>query len=300
MQKAKFVISVDSCSDMFRSYMEQNRVYCLIVKRILNGQIIEELFDSEKEYDNFYESIRKGALPTTSLPNPTEFYEHFMRAMDAEECDSIHIGLSSGLSNNVLNAVIAAEEINSTRKDGRKAFVVDSLAASLPIAMLTDKAIEMRDAGLTAAEATEKLNELRHRMQVWIMVDDLFHLKRSGRIGGFKAAIGSVLGIKPIIIFNDKGKLVIESTQKGARKSIDYLLSKVDELGIGKGHDLNGNLRIAHSSVSETAARVQEALTERFGPINVKTGLIGPIVGTHIGAGTVGVVFFGEKRLTVD
>ncbi len=291
----KFIISVDSCADLFGSYLKENNVHCIVLKRITNGTVTEELFDSYAEYENFYESIRKGALPTTSALNPAELFEHFGRIFDSEpEGDIIHISLASALSVTFDNAVSAADEINRS-PHGRKVHVFDSLSASLGIAMQTDMLIEMRDAGLSGQEALKNLENFRKRQRLYALVDNLFHLKRGGRLSGSKAAIGSILKIKPVLVVNEKGGLTIEKTVRGTAKGIEYILDKMPQTEKHAAATTEKIVYIAHSSAKDIFAELKKALTQRFGDITIKESMVGPIIGTHVGAGTVAVAFEGEE-----
>jgi len=73
----RFIISTDSCVDLYKSVLEKNNVYCIMLKRVVGGKESAELYDSEGEFDRFYEEIKKGALPTTTQLNSFELQEYF-------------------------------------------------------------------------------------------------------------------------------------------------------------------------------------------------------------------------------
>lgn len=296
----KFIISTDTCVDHYKSYLKQNHVYYIIMNRICNGKVIGEFYDSPEEFRSFYDSLIKGELPTTSQLNPFEMKEHFEEVLKSEPCgDIIHLPLSSGLSETYENARIAAEELNKTLT-GRKIYIVDSLSASLGIGMLVDRLIEMRNDGTDALNAIKKIEDIRDRQQVWTIVGNLFHLKRGGRLSGFKAAVGSLLKLKPIMIIDSKGKLTVEKTIKGERKAVEYLVSKFRELGVNAGIDYSQHpVYILHSFNEELFAQLEKALREQFPNINIKKGLVGPVIGTHVGEGLIGIIFEGCRRLNI-
>lgn len=292
----KFIISTDSCCDKYKTYLKNNEVYCIILKRLLNGAETEELYDSEEEFVAFYEMLKKGALPTTSMLGEFELYEHFKKILAAHpQGDLIHLPLSSGLSSTCDNARRAAEKLNA-EISGRKVFVVDSLSASLGMGMLVDRLIELRDAGVETLDAVRIIEDVRDRQQVWVIVADLFHLKRGGRLSGFKAAIGTLLAVKPIMIINDKGKLVIESTVKGKSRAVAYVVDKMKSMGF----DASKPVYIAHSYGNEDILTgVTEAMAAAHPAAQTKNSAVGPIIGTHLGGGSVAVVFEGAKRLKI-
>ena len=297
---SKFLLSTDSCVDLFKSYLEKNNVGYVILKRITDGTAKSELYDSDEEYRQFYEEIKKGALPTTSQLNPFDLEEHFKKMLEEnKEGDLIHVSLSSGLSETCTNAMSVASKMNKTLSD-RKIYIVDSLSATLGMAMQVERLIELRDSGVSAAEAFKNVENLRDHQHIWAIVGDLFHLKRGGRLSSFKAAVGTLLKVKPVLIVNDKGKLTIEKKIKGNKVAIEYVLERMEEFGTKAGADFKNNcVYLVHSAANEQCEQLRSAIKEKFGDINIKEGMIGPIIGTHVGEGTVAVIFEGAKRLSI-
>jgi len=161
----KFIISTDSCVDLFKGHLDKNGVHCITMKRVLKGEEISEHYDSVKEFDAFYDALKKGALPTTVAINPAEMQQHFEEILAKEkEGDIIHIPLSSGLSVTCESAIKAAEEINKTLK-GRQIYVVDSLGATLMMGMYVEELIKLRNEGVPTARAIERIHELRDHTQ---------------------------------------------------------------------------------------------------------------------------------------
>jgi len=275
-------------------------VYCIVLKRILNGKEMNELYNSEEEFDKFYEELKKGAMPTTSLLNTVELQEYFEGILKAEpQGDLIHLSLSSGLSATCANAFKAAEAINKNLK-GRRVYVVDCLIATHGMSMLVDKLIEMRDAGMLAAAAVKKIEEIRDHQQGWVIMSDLFHLKRGGRIGGFQAAVGSVLGIKPIIHINREGKLAIENKMRGAGNAIEYLLAKMEEFGVKHGTDFSKQMfYLVRTTKSNLYDDFKAAMLKKYPKMKYTERIVGPIIGTHLGCGGICILFEGARRLDV-
>ena len=296
-----FIISTDSCVDLYKSSLIKQGVYSITMKRVLGGKELGEHFDSAKEFDGFYETLKKGAMPTTVALNPEEMSEHFQEILKKESTgDIIHIPLSSGLSVTCENSLKAAAEINKTLK-GRQIFVVDSLIATIGMAWLVEELLALRDKGATTKEAISRIEQLRDHMQGWVIMNDLFHLRRGGRISGFKATIGTLLNIKPIIIVNDKGKLAIESKVKGSVKAIQYLLSRMEEFGEKANKDFTtGTIYIARTSENKIFDDLKAAIKAKYPNLIIREGIVGPIIGTHLGCGGSIVLFEGAKRLTVN
>jgi len=297
-----FTISTDSCVDFFKSYLEKKNVYCITVKRILKGIKLGEIYDSSEEFDNFYYDLKKGALPTTSEISSFEMREYFENILAKEKTgDIIHVALSSGLSPTYNNAKIAAAELNKNQLTDRKIYVVDSLVATGGMGQLVDNLIKMRDSEIETEDAIKKIERLRDYQQTWVIVSDLHHLKRGGRISGFAAAMGSLMHVKPIIVLSKKGKLVIENKIKGDRKAVEYVLDKVYELGASARPDFNDNtVYFYYSSRSSIYDELRQIFMERYPNVVIRESRIGPVIGTHVGCDCSAISFEGVKRLDIE
>jgi DegV family protein with EDD domain len=295
---AKFIISVDTSADMYKDFMEKNKIHYLVMKRVLEGKEIGEVYNSDKDFDNFYEELKKGALPTTVAVNSFEAKEHFEKILAEEkEGDIIHLPLSSGLSVTYDNTRIAAEELNATLK-GRKIHVLNSFSVTLLTEILVHKLLELRDKGGSVEDAIKTILNISSHLQAYVIVSDLFHLKRGGRISGLKAAIGSMLGIKPVIIVNPEGRLVINNRPKGLRNAVKYVLDQVAEYGEKAKPDFaKGKIYVVYTSKGEVNDALTEAVKAAYPSATVVSTRIGPIIGTHVGGGAAAVVFEGAPRL---
>ena len=303
--KTNFVISCDSCVDIFKSYLDKKNVHSITMKRVLNGNEISEHYNSTKEFDAFYEAMKKGALPTTVAINPSEMQQHFEEILKKDsQCESsqdiIHLPLSSGLSTTCDNAIKAAAELNKTLKN-RKIHVIDTFGATLTMGYLCEELIELRDKGTSTKDAIKRIEELRDHMQIWIIMTDLFNLKRGGRISGVKATIGTLLKINPIIILNHIGKLAIENKMKGNKHAIDYVLAKMQKLGkdVNKNFDTS-TVYVVRTSQSKLYEDTKAAVAKKYPNMKMKEGIVGPIIGSHLGCNSTIVIFEGAKRLEVE
>jgi len=179
-------------------------------------------------------------------------------------------------------------------------FVIDSLIATGGVAMLIDRAIELRNSGVGTSDAIATIERVRNHQQGWVIVTDLFHLKRGGRISGFKAALGTLLGVRPIVAVAKNGRLAIENTVKGSKKAINYVLNKIETLGVkAKANFFDSPIYLIRSSQSELYDEFKEALIKEYPKAKIKESVVGPIVGTHLGGGCAIAVFEGAERLDI-
>ena len=288
----KFIISTDNCADIFKSEMQKNGIYFLPLKRILGDKEFAEIYDSSKEFDNFYEEIKKGALPSTSQINPDEFITHFNGILEKEkEGDIIQISLSSSISGTHASAVAAANELNPTLK-GRKIYAFDSLSAACGQRMQIDKFMELC-ANTEAEKAIKIVGDIRDNQHLLFMVDDLFHLKRGGRVSAAKAVVGSLLGVKPILTFNRQGKLAVIDKTRGAKASA-WFLSAIEKYATSPNE-----IYMIRTTQSETFNQIAKGLSDKYPKAKIVEGRVGPIIGTHVGSGALGICFQGKPRLDV-
>ena len=161
-----------------------------------------------EEFDGsaYYNAIRGGAVVTTSQINVHQYVNAMDPVLEAGH-DILFVGMSSGISGAYHSATQAAH-ILSEQYPERRIRTVDTLSASLGEGLLVIEAAKMRDAGVGLDEVADRLNSLRMRMGQIFTVDDLFCLKRGGRLSGAAALLGTALGIKPILCSNAQGQIL--------------------------------------------------------------------------------------------
>ena len=171
--------------------------------------------------------------------------------------------------------------------------VVDSLCASLGQGLFVDYVVRKADTGATLEETVAYAEDLKWHICHYFTVDDLFHLKRGGRVSGATAAIGSLLRIKPVLHVDDAGHLIAIGKTMGRRKSISALVDKMVEL---QTLDKDDPIFISHGDCREDVDYLIGLIKERFGERKIVVNMIGSVIGTHSGAGTVALFFRGKHR----
>jgi DegV family protein with EDD domain len=232
---------------------------------------------------DFYARLRSAAeLPTTSQPTPQDFLAVYEELAGYERIYSLHI--ASRLSGTFGSARIAAEEAG-----GERIRLVDTETASAGISML-GLAIQRRlEAGTTDEEVDELVDRYTREHGLLFTVDTLEFLARGGRIGRASAMAGQLLNIKPILTISD-GEVVPLRRVRGNRKAMqefvrEFTGATVDEPGLRVG--------IAHADAPDRAEALRKMVrAERpQAELEVVT-VLGPVVGTHAGPGTVGFFWF--------
>ena len=137
------------------------------------------------------------------------------------------------------------------------------------------------------------LTEIREHTVVYFVVDDLVYLKRGGRISSLTAAFGSLLGIKPMISVMPDGSLQSVGKVRGAKRVFSEFVRIMRE------HNCNVkdyNIEVLQADCPETGDMFVETLKQEFGgDIKVDYQVVGPVIASHCGPGTLGLIFYGDK-----
>lgn len=285
------VIITDSCSDLPLSYIESNNIPVISLTFHFKDRDYEDDFGKSISYKEFYDAVRNGELPSTSQINVFKYTEVFGKYIK-EGNSIIYIGFSSALSGSLNSALMAREMI---LKENEKAdiSIIDSRSASAGQGLLVYYAYEMLAKGQSKEEIVNWLEENKLKVNHWFTVDDLFHLKRGGRVSGTAAVIGTILDIKPVLHVDDEGRLIPVTKVKGRKKSLRMLADKVGEMAVNIEEQV---IFISHGDCLEDAHVLKELITSRYKVKEVIIADIGPVIGSHSGPGTVALFFRGNNR----
>ena len=190
----QFDVSSDSTCDLYKEYREERRIWFAPLTFTLdkNGKQEEGLdeFSCYQDYIDFYKKVEDGAFPRTSMLNYEAHLEHFRKMAAAGVKDVLHFSISSGLARTVTVAKQAAEEIKKEYPEFNL-YSVDPLTATIGQGMLVSLACDCRDKGMSAQETYDYLMDVRLRIQHCIIPNDLFYLKKGGRVSAVSAVFGT-------------------------------------------------------------------------------------------------------------
>lgn len=248
----------------------------------LNGEI-----DSKE----FYALLREKTTITTSAVNMERFKEFFEPYLQAGK-DILYLGFSSGLSATYIAGRNAAEELAEKYPD-RKIMTVDTLAASLGQGLLAVLTAKQKLAGATLDEAYAYAMDNRLKLCHWFTVDDLFFLKRGGRVSAATAVLGTMLAIKPFMHVDNDGHLINVAKVRGRRASIDAMFDKIKETAIAPEGQL---YYICHGDCIEDAEYLSSKIKAAYPACEVMIGYTGTVIGAHSGPGTLALFFLGTAR----
>ena len=256
----------------------------------------EEAFESyqkgvDPDFKAFYDMARKKEPLSTTLASPELCEQVFEKILSAGS-DLIYIGFSSGLSGTFQVARNTLEELREKYPE-RKIYYVDSLSASLGQGLLVYYAVNKKNEGATIEELFDWLTDNRLKLCHWFTVDDLFYLKRGGRVSGAAAVMGTVLSIKPVMHVDDNGKLIPKAKVIGRKRAIEAMVDKMKETAVNPAEQ---TIFISHGDCIDDAEYLANLVKKELKVREVFIHYVEPVIGCHSGPGTLALFFMGTHR----
>lgn len=276
----KTAVVTDSTAYIPKELREKLNISMIPLSVIFGTETYREEIDITVE--EFYKEVKTRELPTTSQPPIGHFVELFEAlAQDYDAVISIH--LSSGISGTYQGAVTAAGMV-----EGIKVYPFDTEISCMVQGFYAMEAAELAAKGLMAEEIMARLLEIKETARAYFMVDDLSHLQRGGRLSSAQAFIGSLLQVKPLLHFVDKK---IEPFEK-VRTRKRALNRVVDLLGEDAGSGEAYRAVIIHAHREEDAKEWKAELEAKYPNVEFMISYFGPVIGTHLGEGSMGMGWY--------
>lgn len=284
-----YVILTDSSCDLPDDIVKKYQLEILQLDFIVEGE--GSFHNDQADIEKVYSKLRNGANIKTSAANISQASEA-IEALFNQKKDILYLGFSSGLSSTYQTVYMAGQELMEEDPE-RKMISVDTLAASMGQGLLVYKACQAKDAGKSLEENAQYIEDIKLKLCHWFTVDDLFFLKRGGRISGVTATVGTMLSIKPILHVDDEGHLINVSKVRGRKAAITELVNRMEKLAV---HPEDQDIFISHGDCIEDAEKLASIIKERFGNDRITISYVGPVIGAHSGPGTLALFFLGEHR----
>ena len=233
----------------------------------------------------FYHRLKNSStIPTTSQPSVGEFVEFFKE--HARTADTIvGVFISSKISGTVQSALGAQQQLPNPN-----IHIVDSLSTSMGLGFSALAAARAAAAGSTVDEVIAAAQSVRARLHVLLVVDTLEYLHRGGRIGGAKRLLGTALNIKPVLDLKS-GSIEALTQVRTKKKSITQTLDIIEERLAGKAV---AEAAVVNVDSPEEGDAVAIQIRERFGVDVVFRSPVSPVIGTHVGPGTIGFMLYSK------
>ena len=286
---SKYQIVTDSSCDLPREVIRELDLKVIDLEFIFDGE--DSVSNSRVDVKEFYAKMRAGAMVKTSAANVDTFLTCF-EEIASEGKDILYIGFSSGLSSTCHSGALAAQEITEKYPNIR-AVAIDTLAASLGEGLLVYYAAMMQKDGKSLDEVAAFLEEKKLNLCHWFTVDDLFFLKRGGRVSAATAVVGSLLAIKPILHVDNDGHLINVGKVRGRRQSIEELFHRMENSIV----DPEGQaVFISHGDCPEEAQHLADMIKAKWNVGRMIISEVGPVIGAHSGPGTMALFYLGNER----
>lgn len=287
-----FSIITDSCSNLTNELIKNYGVKIVPLTYNIDGtEYLGYIEGEEFDYKNYYNLLRSKAHVKTSLVS----YERVETALKEEldkGNDILYLSFSSALSGSCQVARNCIDDLGDAYPD-RKIILIDTLQASMGQGLMVKYAVDKRDAGLSLEETAAWLEENKLNFVALFTVDDLFFLKRGGRLSGAVAVVGTILNIKPLLHVDNEGKLVSTGTIRGRTKSIDALIKRMGETGV----DLeNQDIFMVHGDCIEEAEDAANKIKELYKVKSVTINYVDQVISSHSGPGTLAIFYMGSER----
>ena len=287
---ATYKIFMDASGDVDLALIQSGEIELLSMQYDLGEELaVCSGADSQDELKGFYKKLRGGIMPKTSQITPFIYEEIFTPYLE-KGVSILYLCLSSGLSATYESACTAAQNLKE-RFPNVDFVPVDSRSATGGMGIMAEKLIQNKNAGLSILDNKAKFESERKNVTMRAFVQDLMHLKRGGRIGAAAAAFGKMLNIKPILRITEEGKLEVFDKQRGEKKAIIKLLDEYLQSG---NLACDTPVYVCDSDNPDLAAYMESKIKEVNPNVIVKRKTLSPIIGTHLGPGSV-ILCFEQK-----
>lgn len=285
-----FVISTDSGSNLPIDIINDNQLIVVPLAYRYDDEDHYTVDLSKFDGEGFYEMIKTKDVKTSTV-NVQQFIDAWEPYLK-EGMDILHVSMSSGISSTFQSSNMAADMISEEYPD-RKIISIDTYAASLAEALNVLDAVKYKEEGLSIEEAAKALEKRRGFIRQIFTVDDLMFLKKGGRLSTASAIIGTMLSIKPILVGNEIGQIVLKTKERGRKAALKAVLSDYVKNVADPAKDIIG---IAHSACSKDVQWLVDEI-HKINPMQkIITEIYEPVTGSHVGPQTL-ALFYWKRDL---
>ena len=286
-----FAVFTDTSANLPTPMLRQLQMDAIPFSYYIDGNEFNCVNTENFDGHAYYDAIRHGTEVSTSLISPQKYYDRFRPVVEGGR-DILFVGMSSGISGSYGAGRLAAAQLREEFPE-RQIEMIDSRGASLGEGLLAVRAAEMRDQGCSLAETAQAIRDLVPAMCQVFTVDDLMHLRRTGRLSNAAAVVATVLNIKPLLKGNENGNIVSFAKVRGRRRSIEAIAEQYDQLVENAGEQVIG---IAHADCPGDAAMLMDLLRRNKPPKDILLVDYEPVTGSHVGPGALALFFLGSRE----
>ena len=276
-------IVTDSTSYIPEEFINKYDISVVSLNVIMNGESIREVdLDNETFYSKMEESTE---IPSSSQPSPDEIYNTFENIIK-EGNSIVGIFISSDMSGTVSSANLIKNMLLEKYPTAHIE-IVDSRSNCMQMGYVAIEAAKAAAAGKSMEEVIDVCTSVINNSRFLFTPDTLDYLKKGGRSGGASALLGTLFQIKPILTVCD-GKTTVFTKVRTKKKAVDTLVTTlVNDL---QGKELGGVI-VHHINCQDEGLSLAAKIKKQLG-VDVQIDTIGPIIGLHVGPGSIGVAYF--------
>lgn len=244
------------------------------------------------DYKHFYNQLRRGIVPVTSALPPLEYVKYFEPEFMAGR-DILYVHFSAAMSATFNSLRLAMEELKEKYPE-RQLHMIDTKGITLGSYNICLSIGELYKEGKSIEEIKKWADDNVDHIAFYFYADDLKFFAKSGRVSGFSAFMGGLIGIKPIIFIDESGTMKTKAKARGRHGALEKLLSYVDEL---QDHIHDHRVIIAHTDAMHIAEEFAHMLRKKYGEkLNIEFEVVNPTAGSHCGPNAIGVSFYAIHR----
>ncbi|MBN1122011.1 MAG: DegV family protein [Anaerolineae bacterium] len=276
----------DSICDIPKQLIEQYQIHIVPLYLIWGKENLRDEIDIDAE--TFYNRLPVDPIhPTTSQPTPRDFIEILEQVKQAGAEEAVIITISNQLSGTYDSATQAKQAVDIP------VHIHDSLSASMGQGWQVLAAARTREAGGSALEMVQAADAIRRKCSLVFTVDTLEYLHKGGRIGGAAKLLGTALNFKPqLYVDHETGRIEASKKVRTRKKALEEVFQTfVSEVKAGSGHL---RLTVQHGNVEEEAKALAQRINDAFAPVELHIGSLTPVLGVHVGPGTIGIAGYIE------
>ena len=273
----KLAVITDSSAYLSADTLQREDLFVLDIPVNIDGEEYVEGINLTAE--EFYQKMAQASeLPKTSQPSIAKLDEILTSLKEQGYTHALGLFLSSGISGFYQNIQYMVDDY-----EGLTIAFPDTLITSAPLGIMVESVFNWRDQGDDFAIIQDKLAIQISHTSAFIMVDDLDHLVKGGRLSNGAAILGNLLSIKPILYFNDQGVIEVYEKVRTEKKATKRLIEIIKEA------TASGQYRIIviHGNALEKAEEVRQHLLESGVGTDISLATFGSVIGTHLGAGSI-------------
>ena len=277
----KLAVITDSSAFLSDSLRGNDHLFVLDIPVVIAGETYVE--GKNLTASEFYEKMAAADdLPKTSQPSVAELEEMLTRLAGEDYTHVLGLFLSSGISGFYQNIQYLKDEF----PDLKIAFP-DSKITSAPLGLMVENALTWAAEGQDFEEILIKIQRQIDGTSAFIMVDDLNHLVKGGRLSNGAAILGNLLSIKPILYFNAAGVIEVFEKIRTEKKAIKRLIEVVEEKTVSASYQV----MVIHGNAEEKAESLRQQLIAAGIADDISLATFGSVMGTHLGEGSVALAY---------